>query len=86
MSNEWQRVESIDGYERTYRFSRYRVAYKPLDSGAIYMHRDLFVDGSDVAVPMPPVFVDHTQTLCDQHYLDSLRTVDWHISTADPLQ
>lgn len=78
MASRWQRVDSIDGYERTYRRDVYRVAYRPLEPGARYLHRDLFIDGERERVALPPV--DVPEKLDDPFYENSLRSVKWFIS------
>ena len=78
MANHWQRVESIEGYERTYRRDTYRVAYRALEPSAHYIHRDLFIDGEAAPLPLPPVGMP--ESLTDEFYETSLRSVKWFVS------
>ncbi len=77
MLNQWERVEEIDGYDRTYRKESLRVAYKSRRPGAAYLDRDLFVDGNPDAIPLPPVYVEPAEPLNEEFYKRGLGSVTW---------
>jgi hypothetical protein len=82
MSSEWQRVETIDGYERTYQSGSFRVAYQAIVPELKYLRRDLFVDGTKGPIPLPPVYVEGLESLTDEFYARCLRAAHWHFVAA----
>jgi hypothetical protein len=79
MFHVWTLVESMEGYDRTYRRGRHEVAFELMTPGMKYLRRDLFVDGRPGPIPLPPVYVEGLATLTDEFYESCLQSVAWHI-------
>lgn len=80
MSSEWQCVDTIAGYERTYRKGSVCVAYRPVEPEAAFLDRDIFVDGTDDPIPLSAVYVPIAAALNDAFYERNLVSVDRYLS------
>ena len=80
MPTDWQRVDTIDGYERIYRKGSIRVGYRLTEPDAAYLDRDLFADAMEEAIPMSAVYVPVAAALNDAFYERNLVSVDRYLA------